>query len=134
MRRKSYLVPAWATKLIDKISDEEQVFRPYVTWQKVNRLGSHGSAWSNSIRITQGIDKKRTKETVIHEMCHVILGQKGSYSKNTKHGADFYAKLFEVGRRYRIGAAYIKAHETWYKPRGVRAGYRLYLTQQKGRD
>ena len=131
MRLKSHPVPAWANRLIDQICTEEGVRKPSVTWQKVGRAGTSGVAWTHSIRMTVGTDRKNAKEALIHEMCHVVLGQTGALRGNRGHDAEFYAKLFEVGKRHRVGAAYIKARENGYKPRGVKAGYRLYLAQNR---
>ncbi len=128
MRLRSYAVPAWAKKLIQAISTEERIRTPRVVWMKrKDRNSSSGVARSNTIRFVEGADRKEAKEVLIHEMCHVILGQNGAYGGNSSHGAVFYAKLFEVGKRHRVGAQYIKSKENWYKPRGVKAGYRLYL-------
>lgn len=128
MRLRSYVVPAWAKKLIQEISTEERIRPPRVVWmRRKDRAVSSGRAWRNEIRLVEGTDRKGAKEVLIHEMCHVILGQKGAYLGNRGHGAEFYAKLFEIGKRHRVGAAYIKQREMWYKPQGVRAGYRLYL-------
>lgn len=128
MRLRSYVVPAWAKKLIQEISTEEHIRSPRVVWMKRNdRQESSARAWTNEIRFVAGSNRRYAKEVLIHEMCHVILGQKGAFRGNRGHGAAFYAKLFEVGKRHRVGVAFIKQREMWYKPRGVKAGYRLYL-------
>ena len=128
MRLRSYKVPVWADKLIRTISAEEGIRPPRVVWMKRrDRLYSSGRAGPHEVRIVAGNNRKDQKEVVLHEMVHVIFGKSGRYGGCTSHGPEFYAKLYEIGKRHRVGAAYIKQRESWYKPRGVKAGYRLYL-------
>lgn len=130
MRLKTYKTPAWADRLIREVCANEGVRVPSVVWQKKPAtMGTTGQAWGHRMRITAGLDRKACKEVVLHELVHVIQGQPGGSQYGRNHEAEFYAKLFHLGRKYRVGAAYIKRRETGYKPRGVKQGYRLYLKQ-----
>jgi hypothetical protein len=86
---------------------------------------STGIAWAYTIRFRAGTNRKDQKHCLIHELVHSIMGQRGK--GNCHHNEEFYAKLFELGKRHGVGAAYIKQRENWYKPRGVKQGYSLYL-------
>jgi len=130
VRLKQYKTPAWAERLVAQVCAEEGLYPPRVVWQKrPATLSTSGVANSGRIRITAGLDRRGCKQALLHELVHVIQGQKGW--RTYGHDEEFYAKLFELGARYRVGAQYIKQKETWYKPRGVKKGYRLYLRRKR---
>ena len=132
MRLKTYKTPTWAERLIAEVCNEEGIRVPSVTWQKrpMHRFSS-GRAGRGYMRVTAGGDRKEVKQVVLHELVHVIQGHTGFSGGGYGHDAEFYAKLFEIGKRHGIGAMAIKKRENWYKPRGVKQGYRLYLRRQR---
>ena len=127
MKLRSRPVPAWAKKVIAQVCTEEGIKEPRVTWQKVDRDQSSGMAWPYHFRITAGNYKKEVKEVLLHELTHCVRGQSGASKGSRGHDAEFYATLFRIAKRHQIGAAFIKRREGWYKPRGIKQGYALYL-------
>lgn len=128
MRLKTVKIPVFFERLIDTIAQEEGIPSPVVNWCKRKSVYSAGNAWAGAMTIRAGSDKKDTKEIVLHEMTHIIQCEAGA-STSRAHAPEFYAKLFTLAKRHGVGAAYIKSRESWYKPRGVKEGYRLYLKQ-----
>lgn len=116
--------------MIDEVCAEEGIRPPRVRWMKRKHLFSSGKAWSWNLQVVAGTNRKEVREVLLHELTHVVMGQTAAYDAH--HGEVFYAKFFAIAKRHGIGAQFIKQREKWYKPRGLKAGYRLYLKQMRG--
>jgi hypothetical protein len=136
MKLKEVKPPVWASKLVVEVCAEEGVRPPRVTWMRRPTQGhSTGEANSSWLRVVAGNNRKEVREVLLHELTHSVLGHYGrSKGGRTRygHGAEFYAAFFAIAKRHGIGAQYIKQHESWYRPRGLKAGYRLYLRRARG--
>lgn len=129
--------PLWAQRIITEVCEEEGIEEPEVNWRhKTGRMAfspySSGHANENRLTLTAGADRKDQRLILLHELSHVIRGAK---ARSYKHDADFYAKMFELVWRYGPSIGYAKSRERTYKPRGMKAGYRLYRqnVKEKGR-
>ncbi len=124
--KKKYPMPKWAVTLTQKVCREEGIRIPTITWMKQpSRVESRGTAWPYHIDLTAGTSRAGAKIVLLHELTHSVMGQKGR--SNSNHNEQFYAKFYAIGKRHGVGAKAIQKRDGWYKPRGVKAGYRLYL-------
>lgn len=119
--------PKWAQKIIREVSREYHL-APSVNWRWAkNRSHSTGTAyWARQhIAITAGQGWNvgavlfGQKLVLLHELAHLIAGQKAN------HSPEFYRIAFTLYRQYGLPINECKKAEYRYKPRNAKKGWRL---------
>lgn len=128
-------VPRWVQELVDTVCDDAGVERARVSYKRPARSGTvRGLYYTFGQRIEivhgrlaeRGGDSRRfLRLVVLHELAHHLV-------PDGVHSPRFYAKTFELCKRYGIPMRWAIAEEKGYKPRASRSGYKLYRRQLRG--
>lgn len=123
------------TDLAEKVCSVWEVPVPEITWRAHKVAHAHETGitlpsreWILEYQVADG---HAYALLMLHELAHWILNKKLPYGMQLGHTKTFYAFLFSLvadwGETYGITPASAMEDEITYKPRGAKAGWRLFM-------
>lgn len=115
--------PQWATRLLERICEEQEVPLPETKWIRKRRHSSSGRYYdlSNRLTINAGSDPKDQRVTFLHEVAHHItrIRTNGHHG----HSALFWDIAFELfqDKRNRVKRKYALDRSARYKAGATKA-------------
>ncbi len=119
------LPPYWAANLSQRIANDYKAVAPFIVWSTRRSKGSTGYCQldGQAIGVRAGSDQKDARYTILHEMAHLILIQRGN-EYTGQHNDVYYDFLWPMLRRYHAPMRRALRCESVHHPRAVERTYR----------
>lgn len=119
--------PDWAERMVKEVARRRRQPAPAIYWRQTRRRRSAGSADSfrrgNCVSMAAGYDPVDQRLVLLHELAH-WLG-----TPDEGHSPQFWARAWNLFRRYRVPVHYALAREGEYE--GAVLAYKKFLAQSR---